>query len=324
MEGTQAAEARQVGRGALSDLLSDFPMFAGVDQKTRAAILDEALVRDVEVGDLLIRQGAPNRCMYLVLEGRLGIFLQALATEPVAVVQRGETVGELSVLDHQPAAASVMALEACRVVVLSEAAFWKLITASHVFSVSLLQQLAERMRASNEMVTRTALERSDYERAAMYDGLTGVYNRRWADASLEQFVTKGQPFSIVVLDVDHFKRFNDEHGHAAGDYVLTKVAGLLTQTLRGTDFVARYGGEEFILVLPKAKAEAAAMVTERVRRALAAVAFEMKDGTVLPPVTISAGVAEFQPGQGVSELVSTADRALYDAKKRGRNRVETA
>src|SRR5690606_17398515 len=181
-----------------------------------------------------------------------------------------------------------------------------------------------RLRSSDDAVSRTSLERSDYERAAMYNGLTGVYNRRWADASLERFVAKGLPFSTVVLDVDHFDKFNEEHGRAAGDYVLTKVAALFTQTLRGTDFVARYGDAEFILVLPKAKAESAAMVTERVRRALAAVAFEMKDGTVLPRVTISAGVAEFDPSQGVSELVSAAHRALFEAKKRGHNRVEVA
>lgn len=323
MEGTRVAEQRQPGKEALGKL-DDLPLFAKLDPATRAAIVDEALLRNLDVGDLLIRQGAPNRCLYLVLEGRLGIFVQALATEPVAVVEPGETVGEMSVLEHGPAEASVMALEACRVVVLSEAAFWKLITASHEFSVSLLQKLAQRLRASDDSVARASLERSDYERAAMYDGLTGVYNRRWADASLERFVAKGLPFSIVVLDVDHFEKFNEEHGRAAGDYVLTKVAALFTQTLRGTDFVARYGDAEFILVLPKAKAESAAMVTERVRRALAAVAFEMKDGTVLPRVTISAGVAEFEPGQGVSELVSAAKRALFEAKKRGHNRVEVA
>lgn len=316
------AEDRPAGNDAWCKL-DELPLFAKLDPAARADILDEARVRNLDVGDLLIRQGAPNRCVYLVLEGRLGIFVQALATEPVAVVEPGQTVGEMSVLDHRPADTSVMALETCRVVVLSEAAFWKLITASHEFSIGLLQKVAQRLRASDE-APRSSLDRSDYERAAMYDALTGVYNRRWADASLERFVAKGLPFSIVVLDVDHFERFNEEHGRAAGDYVLTKIAALLTQTLRGTDFVARYGESEFILVLPKAKAESAAMVTERVRRALAAVAFEMKDGTVLPRVTISAGVSEFYPGQGVSELVSAAQRALFEAKKRGHNRVEVA
>lgn len=308
----------------LWELLSEFDILAGVDVGTRAEILEEALVRELDCGDVLIRQGAPNRSMYLVLEGKLGVFLQALATEPVAVVEAGETVGELSVLDQSPASASVMALEACRVVVLSEAAFWQLITASHAFAVGLLQQLAERMRVNNETFTRTARERSDYERAAMYDGLTAVYNRRWADATIEQLAKREASFSVVLLDVDHFKSFNDSHGHAAGDLVLTKLAALLTRTLRGTDFVARYGGEEFILVLPEAKAESAAMVAERVRRALAAVAFEMKDGTVLPRVTISAGVAQHRSGQSAAELVKEADAALYRAKDAGRNRVERA
>lgn len=312
------------GPGDLWEIASDLNLLAGVDASTRAEILEEAQLRELDCGDVLIKQGAQNRRMYLVLEGQLGVFLQALATEPVAVVKAGQSVGELSVLDQRPASANVIALEACRVIALSEAAFWRLITASHGFAVSLLQQLAERMRSNNEAFTRTAQERSEYERAAMYDGLTGVYNRRWADASIEQLAAKNGAFSVVLLDVDHFKRFNDHFGHAAGDFVLTKVAALLTRTLRGTDFVARYGGEEFVLVLPDASAEAAAMVAERVRRALAAVSFEMRDGTDLPPVTISAGVAAHAVGESAADLVKRADAALYRAKDTGRNRVERA
>lgn len=323
MAAMQAVVGSSASEG-LWEVASGLELLAGVDPSTRAEILEEAQIRELDCGDVLIKQGAQNRRMYLVLEGKLGVFLQALATEPVALVTAGQSVGELSVLDQRPASASVMALESCRVVALSEAAFWRLITASHGFAVSLLQQLAERMRMNNEAFTRTAQERSDYERAAMYDGLTGVYNRRWADASIERLSAKDGPFSTVLLDVDHFKRFNDTFGHAAGDFVLTKVAALLTRTLRGTDFVARYGGEEFVLVLPDASAEAAAMVAERVRRALAAVSFEMKDGTVLPPVTISAGVAAHAPGESAADLLVRADGALYRAKDAGRNRVERA
>lgn len=322
MSALHAIEASRVGDVDWGELLREFDVLAGLDRAAREEILSEALVRDLDYGDTLIRLGAPNRSLYLVLEGKLGVFRQAMATEPVAVVEAGQTVGELSVLERRPAPASVMALEASRVVVFSETAFWRLIDASHAFAARLLKQVSERPRGSDETFTRGAPPRTDYERAAMYDAATAVYNRPWADETIEELAKRDVAFSVVRLEVDDFEKVGAEHGRAASDVLLAKLAALLTRTLRGTDYVARYGSEEFILILPEAKAESAAMVAERVRRALAAVAFETKDGTVLPRVTISAGAAQHETGQGAAELVAQAGAALARAKEAGRNRVE--
>jgi len=166
-------------------------------------------------------------------------------------------------------------------------------------------------------------------RMAEVDGLTGVCNHRHFRTLLlregERARQLGQPLALVMVDVDHFKRVNDTHGHPMGDAVLRHVAGLLARRVRRSDVVARYGGEEFVMLLPGSDAAAAARLAEELRAAIAA-----GSGAAIepaPPVTVTAsfGVASF-PVDAATEaaLVEAADRALYRAKHAGRNRVERA
>jgi len=156
------------------------------------------------------------------------------------------------------------------------------------------------------------------------DGLTGVFNRRYLDNALERewrrTLRRDDPLSVVLIDLDHFKAFNDEHGHAEGDELLIRVAGALTDTVqRAGDFVARYGGEEFAVVLPGTDVESAREVAERIRRAVAAETARAAPGRA---VTLSAGVAmRTDDIETPDELLRAADRALYRAKEKGRNRV---
>lgn len=154
---------------------------------------------------------------------------------------------------------------------------------------------------------------------AAADGLTGVANRRTFDtrlaAEIDRSVRSGQPLSLVLFDVDHFKRLNDTYGHQAGDETLQRVAAALQAGARSIDLVARYGGEEFALVLPGASASGAAEVAERIRQAIASMPGE-------PSVTASMGVADFPSAAlNATDLVAAADEALYAAKSGGRNRV---
>jgi diguanylate cyclase (GGDEF)-like protein len=153
------------------------------------------------------------------------------------------------------------------------------------------------------------------------DGLTGLLNRRrlmeLASTELERSRRYGSALALVSLDLDHFKKINDEHGHAAGDRVLKQVAALCREALRQGDLAGRIGGEEFVLVLPHVDADAAEHLAERLRSL-----FEHKL-SVAPgwPVTASFGVAVFAPGMSLADLLQKADMALYQAKAAGRNRV---
>ncbi len=165
--------------------------------------------------------------------------------------------------------------------------------------------------------------RRELERLSGTDMLTGAYNRRGLLAEmardLDRARRQGHPVSLVMFDIDHFKRVNDERGHPVGDLVLTAFAELVTRRMRSTDLLARYGGEEFVLVLPGATSEEAKLVADRVRREVPAAAL----APGLDGITVSAGVAcSDEPGLGLQAqaLIAAADRRLY-AAKRTRNAV---
>lgn len=155
---------------------------------------------------------------------------------------------------------------------------------------------------------------------AITDGLTGLHNHRaFQDYLEEQFQTamhKKQPLAMILMDVDHFKQYNDTYGHQAGDEVLRRVAQILKQSVRDGDFVARYGGEEFAVVLPRTDTENAVQVAERLREAIASAEWTLR------PITGSFGVASIRPDMETRrEIIESADQALYEAKRGGRNRV---
>jgi two-component system cell cycle response regulator len=163
---------------------------------------------------------------------------------------------------------------------------------------------------------------------ALTDGLTGLYNRRYFEAHLESTIararTSGNEVSILMLDLDHFKRINDTHGHAVGDHVLKAVARLLSNGTREVDLVARIGGEEFVVVMPDSTDGIGLKVAERLRRAIASNPVETPPPAGAISVTVSVGVAVVEPGESGSEALRRADDALYGAKSQGRNRVAPA
>jgi diguanylate cyclase (GGDEF)-like protein len=159
------------------------------------------------------------------------------------------------------------------------------------------------------------------EQLATTDSLTGLANRRAMareiDAAIALGHRTGQPVALAIIDLDHFKRINDRHGHAAGDAVLVQVAQRLGRHLRAADRLARWGGEEFVLLAPATTASACTQLCERLRRDIASAEFSHGD-----PVTLSAGVSALAAGDDAAQWLARADEALYAAKAGGRNRVE--
>ncbi len=160
------------------------------------------------------------------------------------------------------------------------------------------------------------------------DGLTGLYNRRYLEETVGREILRARReksnLAVVMADVDHFKRFNDTHGHQAGDEVLEIFAAHLKENIRGDDIACRYGGEEFSIILPGASAEQALERAEGLRRGAMNLQLRV-GGEPLPPITASFGIAMFpRDGEAWEQLLRAADAALYRAKQQGRNRVEVA
>jgi diguanylate cyclase (GGDEF)-like protein len=174
-------------------------------------------------------------------------------------------------------------------------------------------------------VTQQKRAHDELERLARYDTLTGLLNRRALLERLEEWLRHvqryGGKFCVIMLDLDHFKQVNDDYGHQVGDRVLAHTAEVLRQGLRQTDIVGRYGGEEFLVVLPHTDCIGARVVAERIRTRMTRTSMDNGKGYTFA-ITVSLGIAAHLDNDDVDSLVSRADRALYNAKENGRNRVK--
>jgi len=212
------------------------------------------------------------------------------------------------------------------------------VTASHLQKVvETLARSTREMRETNKALeSRLALSKNEISnlqqsleaiRAESFtDPLTGLGNRKFFDRSIEvavqNAVESGQPLTLMMFDIDHFKSFNDSFGHLTGDQVLRLVGMALRQSIKGQDITARYGGEEFAVLLPNTALRQALTVADHIRRAIMAKELKKKStGEILGRVTISVGVSMLKPGEDTNSLIDRADACLYAAKRNGRNRV---
>lgn len=189
---------------------------------------------------------------------------------------------------------------------------------------TLESQLAESRKQIAEL--QESLEAIRYE--SLVDDLTTLANRKHFEQSLERLSAEAeqsdQPFTLLMTDIDHFKKFNDTFGHQTGDQVLRLVALAVKQNIKGQDIACRYGGEEFAVLLPRTGVEAATVVAEHIREAVYSKELVKRStGENLGRITISIGVAMWRPGEAAANIVERADKCLYAAKHAGRNQVRT-
>ena len=186
--------------------------------------------------------------------------------------------------------------------------------------------LEERLTLSKSEISNLQQSLEAIRAESLTDPLTGLGNRKYFDRSIEMAVqtalANGEPLSLLMFDIDHFKSFNDSYGHLTGDQVLRLVGMSLKQTIKGQDITARYGGEEFAVVLPNTALRQALTVADHIRRAVMSKELKKKStGEILGRVTISVGVSMLKPGDDTDSLIERADACLYAAKRNGRNRV---
>ncbi|MAE50684.1 MAG: GGDEF domain-containing protein [Micavibrio sp.] len=189
--------------------------------------------------------------------------------------------------------------------------------------------LEEQLTKSSAVMQELRRDLEMVRKEALTDGLTSLANRKAFDAEIERIAAEakanGTTFSLIMMDIDHFKSFNDNFGHQVGDQVLRLVAMTLTEGVKGRDLPARYGGEEFAIIFPDTPLQGALKVGDILRKAVAGKeVINRANGEKLGRITLSGGVAEFVNGESVEDLIARADAALYTAKHNGRNQIAAA
>jgi diguanylate cyclase (GGDEF)-like protein len=310
----------------LFDEIASTALFAGVSFDAIERLLENCQVLDAQPDQVLLEPGKCNSFLYVVLQGQLDVHLMSLSDPSYLRLVVGDCAGEMSMIDGREASAFVRVSTPSRLLVIPMETMWSLINASHALARNMLVTLSGRVRYGNDAVKQSFHRQSEFESLAYVDGLTGLHNRRWLDQAFRRQVERGlrdtRPLSILMLDIDHFKRYNDTYGHLAGDRALRAVALILTDNLRPGDLLARYGGEEFSVLLPDTEAAQACAIAERLRHA---VSLPRPDQSAdMPTLSISLGETQLRPEDTLEKILERADAAMYQAKTAGRNCVRSA
>jgi len=299
-------------------------LFANVSLESVEHLFERCRPMTLERGEHLLEPGAANDHLYLLLDGELRVYLHDRNMPEHAVLGEGNCVGEMSLLDGQPASALVLAARDSRLLAVPHEVVWSLVDCSHGVARNLLAIITGRVRDSNQALVALQAKSLEFEAAGSVDALTGIHNRRWLLEAFPRAMARCErdekPLCLVIADIDLFRNFNGRFGYLTGDAVLRRMANRLADGLRAQDLIARYGGEEFVVLLPQASLADALPIAERLRE-LVAIGSGLQTGE---GVTLSCGVAQMVPGESLDALISRADAALLRAKQNGRDRVEVA
>ena len=306
-------------------LLHSLDLFKGVYPDDIHELLQHCDRRDIETGELLLSPGEKNEHVFVVLSGSLNIHVGAPETPIIATMESGACVGEMSIIEDRDPSAFVIGAEDTHLLVIHQSILWKMVDASHEFAKNLLVVLSERVRSHNRVIANNYGELQKFERHATTDALTALANRHAMEEifprEIARCVEKDKPITLMMIDVDNFKQFNDMFGHIAGDRALSAVSKVLRSQFRPRDLLVRYGGDEFAVLLPDVNSEQAMAVAERVRQAVSGTTGDGSDSLIRIPLKISMGVADLQPQGTLETLILDADAALYRAKHAGRDTV---
>ncbi|MES2948002.1 MAG: GGDEF domain-containing protein [Pseudomonadota bacterium] len=299
-------------------------LFKGVELATIDSELKDSRIQAIEPGQVLLDPKHINTHIYIVLSGELLVCLEPKISNPLVRLGVGDCVGELSIIDASAPSAYVVTSVPTHLLVISKPVLWRMLAVQQVMALNLLHVLARRIRENNAVLLGSLELQRQYRSKAETDALTGLHNRAWFEEvfpkQLELCERTGQSVSLLMVDIDHFKKVNDQYGHTCGDEALRHMGNLLRRNLRSTDLCARYGGEEMIVLMPGTEIIHGQLTADRLRESVASTPLRLQDGRELV-IQISGGIAQWQPGTVLNDLIRSADQALYRAKNDGRNRV---
>lgn len=295
-------------------------------------ISDEIIDRQCQPGEIILPEGENSDMFYVIRSGQ-AVVIKGELENPTVIGFRsvGDAIGEMGLLENLPRSATVIALTNVLLWGLGRDIFHKFLAENPQFGINLMSMLSGRIRESDaERLRGVVRERQkeevleDLSKLAIYDPLTGLYNRRQMDQTLRtesmNAMQRNSIVGILIADIDHFKLVNDTYGHRAGDLMLQATAAVLKKSVRMADSVCRYGGEEFLVIMPGASITILRRTAEKIRLRFSKLKVEHDGNTI--QATISLGAASFpQHGNSILDVIECADKALYRAKRGGRNQV---
>lgn len=317
-------KAAEIRADLVPSLLAHSRLFQGVDLASLDAELRESRLLCIDAGQVLLDPKHLNTHIYIVLQGELLVCLEPKISNPLVHLGVGDCVGELSIIDASAPSAYVVAAVHTQLLSITKPVLWRMLALQQGMALNLLHVLAHRIRENNVVLLGSLELQRQYRNKAETDALTGLHNRAWFEEvfpkQLELCERTGQHASLLMVDIDHFKKVNDQYGHSCGDEVLRHMGSLLRRNLRSTDLCARYGGEEIIVLMPGTEMLQGQLTADRLRESIASSPLRLQDGRELT-VQVSGGIAQWQPGTALHDLIRTADQALYRAKDGGRNQI---
>jgi len=306
-----------------TEALYNLSLFQGLDIPTARKYLDHAEHHILPKGEILLSPRSENNDLFVVLSGLLSVHLDSPNSDLIATINVGECAGEMSLFDAGTPSAYVVAANDSRILKMSGEIVWDMIDHCEGFAKNFLHLTSSRMRISNFTMSNSRRIQQHYENKANVDALTRLHNRRWIDLNLprtlEACVAEKMPSCLMILDIDHFKKYNDDNGHLAGDACLKAVAEAIRISIRPSDMLGRFGGEEFVILLPDTDLATSEGIAERIKDEVENTEIMGNRLEGLPPVTISIGVTQAKPDAFYEDIFKAADGALYKAKNSGRN-----
>jgi len=303
--------------------LENMGLFRDVSLKCIDRYLGCCFEEQYRSGDILLSPDKQNQHISLLLSGLLRIHLGTLDSELISYVHPGECVGEISIIDRLEPSAYVIAETDVRLWVIPQETFWEMVEASHTVAKNLLYILTRRLRHGHGIISNNRQLQKQLQKDVMIDGLTRIHNRRWFDNIVRRRIQHSletcRPLCLMLVDIDHFKSFNDQFGHMTGDRILSDIAGILLKKLRANDMLARFGGDEFVLALPETMLESALEIAEQLRRCAHRLPIRGQQKQIPATLTISVGISDLRSEDDIETLFQRTDNALYRAKKRGRD-----
>ena len=294
--------------------LGQLALFKNVNFASIEGQLQLLPVLTLPEGATLITPGQPNQVVYLVLSGRLRVFEGDSADKSIGLIQQGECIGLMALMDHQPCHVSVKVEQACRLVALDEERLFALIHTSSAVSRNILFLLMHYLRGKDSGAPEHGRLATQFARHSSVDPVTGLYNHRWfldmLDRQIMRSATGRKPLSLLAIGLDRFNQFKDEFGATAGEQALFTIGNVIANVVRPTDLLARGDGEFFLVILTDADRNGAEIAATRLQQAIAGTEIEIPGECRLPPLSVSIGIAEMKSFVAGRKLVDDAIAAL--------------